>query len=238
MSARAGSFIRRCRPDTTRDNYDFHGLLQKVAGFPFAAEFDYVGFWDLRIAVAENYQVGRVFIAGDAAHSPSALWRLRPQQRPRRRRQSRLEARGKAQRLGQRRAAADLHRRAAPDLQGDRAKISSRPASKETGNFSAATAPSAIAPSSSAPGRNTPMLRRRGVLTYEPNYEGSPIVFGPPGGAAAPTARTPSRRAPATTCRRSFSASGRNVFEELGPRFHLARLRCRGPNSAGVHRRG
>jgi len=55
--------------DTTKDNYDFHGLLQKVAGFEFACEFDYVGFWDLRIAVAEKYQVGRVFIAGDAAHS-------------------------------------------------------------------------------------------------------------------------------------------------------------------------
>ena len=55
--------------NTTRDNYDFHGLLQRVAGFPFACEFDYVGFWDLRIAVAEKYQVGRVFIAGDAAHS-------------------------------------------------------------------------------------------------------------------------------------------------------------------------
>ncbi len=55
--------------DTTRDNYDFHGLLQKAAGFSFACDFDYVGFWDLRIAVAEKYQVGRVFIAGDAAHS-------------------------------------------------------------------------------------------------------------------------------------------------------------------------
>ena len=56
-------------PDTTRDNYDFHGLMQRAAGFNFACEFDYVGFWDLRIAVAETYQVGRVFIAGDAAHS-------------------------------------------------------------------------------------------------------------------------------------------------------------------------
>ena len=56
-------------PDTTRDNYDFHGLMQRAAGFNFACEFDYVGFWDLRIAVAEKYQVGRVFIAGDAAHS-------------------------------------------------------------------------------------------------------------------------------------------------------------------------
>ena len=55
--------------NTTRDNYDFQALLEKSAGFPFAADFDYVGFWDLRIAVAETYQVGRVFIAGDAAHS-------------------------------------------------------------------------------------------------------------------------------------------------------------------------
>ena len=55
--------------NTTRDNYDFQGLLERSAGFPFAADFDYVGFWDLRIAVAETYQVGRAFIAGDAAHS-------------------------------------------------------------------------------------------------------------------------------------------------------------------------
>ena len=55
--------------DTTRDNFDFHGLLHEVAGFRFACEFDHVGFWDLRVAVAEQYQVGRVFIAGDAAHS-------------------------------------------------------------------------------------------------------------------------------------------------------------------------
>jgi 2-polyprenyl-6-methoxyphenol hydroxylase-like FAD-dependent oxidoreductase len=55
--------------DTTKDNFDFHGLIQKVAGFDFACEFDHVGFWDLRVAVADRYQVGRVFIAGDAAHS-------------------------------------------------------------------------------------------------------------------------------------------------------------------------
>ena len=54
---------------TTTDNYDFHGLIQNVAGFEFTGEFDHVGFWDLRVAVADRYQVGRVFIAGDAAHS-------------------------------------------------------------------------------------------------------------------------------------------------------------------------
>jgi 2-polyprenyl-6-methoxyphenol hydroxylase-like FAD-dependent oxidoreductase len=55
--------------DTTPENYDFHGLLQAAAGFEFACEFDHVGFWDLRIAVASEYRRGRVFIAGDAAHS-------------------------------------------------------------------------------------------------------------------------------------------------------------------------
>ena len=43
--------------------------MQEAAGFKFACELDHVGFWDLRVAVAEHYQVGRVFIAGDAAHS-------------------------------------------------------------------------------------------------------------------------------------------------------------------------
>ncbi|HEV7663673.1 MAG TPA: FAD-dependent monooxygenase, partial [Chloroflexota bacterium] len=55
--------------DTTVDNYDFHGLIQRAAGFSFPAEFDHVGFWDLRIAVASTYRVGHVFIAGDACHS-------------------------------------------------------------------------------------------------------------------------------------------------------------------------
>jgi hypothetical protein len=55
--------------DTTRDNFDFKSLMEEAAGFPFACEFDHVGFWDLGVAVAERYQVGRVFIAGDAAHS-------------------------------------------------------------------------------------------------------------------------------------------------------------------------
>lgn len=54
---------------TTRDNFDFAGMLHEAAGFEFKVDFDHVGFWDLRVAVAEKYQVGRVFIAGDAAHS-------------------------------------------------------------------------------------------------------------------------------------------------------------------------
>ncbi len=55
--------------DTTRENFDFQGLIQQSAGFTFKCEFDHLGFWELRTAVAERYRVGRAFIAGDAAHS-------------------------------------------------------------------------------------------------------------------------------------------------------------------------
>src|SRR2546430_15676631 len=70
VDADEGFFFHAPVPkDTTRDNYDFHGLMQRAAGFKFACEFDYVGFWDMAVAIAKQYQVGRVFIAGDAAHS-------------------------------------------------------------------------------------------------------------------------------------------------------------------------
>ncbi len=56
-------------PGTTKDNYDFTALLHRAAGAEFAAEIEHVGFWDLRVATADRYGAGRVFIAGDAAHS-------------------------------------------------------------------------------------------------------------------------------------------------------------------------
>ena len=54
--------------EAKQDNFDFHGLLQEAAGFEFEVEFDHVGFWDLRVMVASKYSNGRIFIAGDAAH--------------------------------------------------------------------------------------------------------------------------------------------------------------------------
>ncbi len=54
---------------TTRDNYDFRALLQRAAGAEFDVHFQHIGFWDLRVATADSYSAGRVFIAGDAAHS-------------------------------------------------------------------------------------------------------------------------------------------------------------------------
>ncbi|MDH3715997.1 MAG: FAD-dependent monooxygenase [Gammaproteobacteria bacterium] len=56
-------------PDTTLDNFGFKRLLHEAVGEAFDLEFEHVGFWDLRIASATTYRKERVFIAGDAAHS-------------------------------------------------------------------------------------------------------------------------------------------------------------------------
>jgi 4-hydroxyisophthalate hydroxylase len=61
--------VGRTSRDTPPETYDVHGLVQRAAGFSFSCTFDYVGFWDLRVAVASRYRAERVFIAGDAAHS-------------------------------------------------------------------------------------------------------------------------------------------------------------------------
>jgi len=44
-------------------------VMQEAAGFAFDAEFQHVGFWNFAVEVADTYRKGRVFIAGDAAHS-------------------------------------------------------------------------------------------------------------------------------------------------------------------------
>ncbi len=56
-------------PGTTRENFNFEELLYKAVGAEIDVDFTYVGFWDLRLSLADTYRQGRVFIAGDAAHS-------------------------------------------------------------------------------------------------------------------------------------------------------------------------
>lgn len=56
-------------PGTTADNYDFKGFVQQAVGAEFELAFEHIGFWDLRFTLADSYRKGRIFIAGDAAHS-------------------------------------------------------------------------------------------------------------------------------------------------------------------------
>lgn len=55
--------------DATEDSFDFAGLLHESVGTSFDVDFEYVGFWDLRFAIASRYRKSDVFMAGDAAHS-------------------------------------------------------------------------------------------------------------------------------------------------------------------------
>ncbi|ADZ69485.1 FAD-dependent monooxygenase [Polymorphum gilvum] len=56
-------------PGTTHDSFDFAAYLHRAVGAEFKVAFEHIGFWDLRIAIADAYRTERVFIAGDAAHS-------------------------------------------------------------------------------------------------------------------------------------------------------------------------
>jgi hypothetical protein len=49
--------------------FDFEAYLHRAVGAEFDLAFEYTGFWDLRFAIADEYRAGRVFLAGDAAHS-------------------------------------------------------------------------------------------------------------------------------------------------------------------------
>jgi 4-hydroxyisophthalate hydroxylase len=206
--------------DSTKDNFDFHGLLQKVAGFPFACEFEHVGFWDLRVAVAERYQVGRAFIAGDAAHShpPYGGFGLN----------NGLED---AVNLGWKLAAA---------LQGWGSEALLRSYSEERRPIFKETAEDFIAQRIAKdaaflarynPDRDRAEFERAWkereseggtrVQSYEPNYEGSSVVVGPPGGVCTAhgehgfKARAGHHLAPQRL------SSGKNIFEELGRNFTL-----------------
>jgi 4-hydroxyisophthalate hydroxylase len=205
---------------TTRDNFDFTALVHRAAGFPFAADFEHVGFWDLRVSVAETYQVGRVFIAGDSAHShpPYGGFGLN----------NGLED------------ATNLGWKLAAKLEGwgSDALLSSyseerRPIFHETGeDFIAARirtdqaflerySPEKNRAEFERAWQDRPKATAGSLQSYEPNYEGSSVVWGPPGGkCTAHGVHSFAARAGHHLAPQSLS-SGKNAFEALGRGFTL-----------------
>jgi 2-polyprenyl-6-methoxyphenol hydroxylase-like FAD-dependent oxidoreductase len=209
--------------ETTDENYDFLGLIQQAAGFKFEATLDYVGFWDLRVAVAKRYRNRRAFIAGDAAHTHPPYggfglnagleditnlgWKL----------QANLEGWGGDALLD----SYDVERRPifeqtgedmiAKGIESDRAFLDRYNPERDRTEFEAAWKTFEVA-------NNT----RSG--SYEPHYEGSPVVFGRPGhapgihGEPSHTAIAGHHLSPQPL------SDGRNVFQALGPGFTLLAL--------------
>src|SRR5262249_28737583 len=206
--------------DTTKDNFDFHGLIQKVAGFKFACEFDHVGFWDLRVAVADRYQVGRVFIAGDAAHSHPPYggfglnngledivnlgWKL----------QAKLQGWGGDALLAsyseERRP---IFREVAEDFIAARIR--------RDGEFLARYNPERDRAEFERAwnARESDVGTR--VQSYEPNYEGSPVVCGPPGGVTSAHGTHMKKARAGHHLTPQPRSSGDSAFDDLGAGFTL-----------------
>ena len=210
-------------PGTTEHNFDFRHYLHAAVGAEFDVEFVHLGFWELRFAIANVYREDRIFIAGDAAHSHPPYggyginigfedarnlgWKLAAV----------LEGWGSNKLLDsydqERRpvfvsTARDFIEKA---IESDRRFLQAYCPEQDRESF-----------------EREWEARRSGACTevnvFEPNYAGSPIVWGPPGsnssavGAHSFKAQAGHHLAPQPL------SSGRNVFEELGHGFTLLGL--------------
>ena len=205
---------------TNADNFDFRAYLHKAVGADFDMHFDHVGLWELRIAVADQYRKGRVFIAGDAAHShpPYGGYGVN----------TGLED---ARNLGWKLAAA---------LRGwggeallDSYEAERRPVFQSTAHDfieKAITADREFL-RDFAPDRNLPAFEQRWaergsgardeVGAFEPHYEGSPFVFGPKGGACSAVGRHAFEARAGHHLSPQPLSDGGTVFDALGADFTL-----------------
>ena len=208
---------------TTRDNFDFRALLFEAVGADFDVAFEHVGFWDLRIATADSYRKGRIFVAGDAAHShpPYGGYGIN----------TGLED---AANLGWKLAAA-VQSWAGPELL-DSYDAERRPVFVSTArdfiekaiesdrDFLSAYDPAIDKAAFEAEWRARSSGARSEVNSFEPNYQGSPVVTGASGGTPSAigahefAARAGHHLAP---CQLS---SGLDVYDELGADFTLIDL--------------
>lgn len=202
---------------------DVEAMLHRAGGFDFACEVDHVGLWDLRVQVAQEYRRGRAFLAGDAAHTHPPYggfglnngledavnlgWKLAAALQgwggDRLLDSYSLERRAIFRDIGEDMIAAGIERerdfleRHSPERDGD----AFGPLFQELANGFG-----------------------KQVRGFEPHYEGSPVVMGPPGGVtSAHGAHSFLARAGHHLAPQQLSC-GRNVFEELGSGFALLAL--------------
>ena len=211
-------------PDNVdRSNFNFNECLFNATGFPFDFEILHAGFWDLRNAVASTYRNGRIFIAGDAAHSHppyggyglnngledavNLSWKLA----------ACIAGWGGHRLLDSYSAEREpIFREVAEDfiaarIRQDDAFLTRYSPERDRAEFEAAWK-----------ARESDVGSRR--KAYEPHYDGSTIICGPSEGKTAARgvhsleARAGHHLSP------QVLSSGRNVYEELGRDFTLIAL--------------
>ncbi|MFA9446458.1 FAD-dependent monooxygenase [Egicoccus sp. AB-alg6-2] len=205
---------------TDTSDFDVTGLLHRAAGFPFDFELEHVGFWDLRVQVAQRYRAGRVFIAGDAAHTHppyggfglnngledavNLSWKLAAV----------IEGWGGDQLLDsyslERQA---IFRDVGEDIIGgwirdDREFLQRYRPDRDPEEFA----------------RNFEEVTKgfgKRLRNFEPHYEGSPVVVGPPDGVISAHGHHALDARPGHHLTPQVLSSGENVFERLGLGFTL-----------------
>ena len=174
--------VTGARP-TLPDEAACRRLVRAAVGADVDIAFDYIGEWDLRFATAGRYRSGRVFVAGDAAHShpPYGGYGIN----------TGFED---VRNLGWKMAAVlrgwageglldsyDAERRSVFEstsadfieafIDRDRRFVRSFDPEVDRGAFEEAW--------------SARQVRDDGVATFEPHYEGSPVILGPPGGVSS-----------------------------------------------------
>ena len=210
-------------PGSRVEDLDFAALLHRAAGFAFDCEIEHVGFWDLRVQVAVRYRAGRAFLAGDAAHThpPYGGFGLN----------NGLED------------AVNLSWKLAAVLQGwggDRLlesySLERQPVFRDVGEdiIGGWIRDDRAVLEQYTPEQDREEFARRfeevtkGFGTrlrgFEPHYEGSPVVLGPPGGVVSAHGSHSSTARPGHHLPPQPLSSGGGVFEALGRGFTLLAL--------------
>lgn len=207
-------------PGTTQDNFDFAQYLHKAVGAPFDIELQHVGFWDLRFAIADRYRSGRIFIAGDAAHShpPYGGYGIN----------TGLED---AANLGWKLAAElggwagsgllDSYHAERHPVFASTARDFIEKAILSDKDFLERFSPERDRVAFEREWNARQSAARSEVSTFEPNYEGSPIVWGTSGSSSGAVGSHQSIANAGHHLSPCLLASGRNTFEELGAGFTL-----------------
>jgi 2-polyprenyl-6-methoxyphenol hydroxylase-like FAD-dependent oxidoreductase len=206
--------------DTKREGFDFRAPLFKAVGAEFALDFDYTGFWELRNAVANTYRDGRVLIAGDAAHSHPPYggfglnngledainlgWKLA----------AKLQGWGGEGLLN---SYSDERQPVFRDVANDFIAARVRVEAEFLARYNPAHDKAAFEKAWAAHEGDLGMR----VHAYEPNYEGSSVVAGPPNGKSGAHGKHLFDARPGHHLAPQPLSSGRNVFEELSDGFTL-----------------